>query len=256
MKNFGGKVVAAFVLATIAIGSASYAAGVANTQQTGYLLCFDAKTKQVTYPGKLVCPKGKKPLSMGARGLTGAPGPAGAAGPAGASGLAGVAGSSGSSGVAGQNLFVYDSNGANLGVLVGASYASMSTTFNVLKNGFPVAYSPQNGQVGTDWEGHYGNSSCTGPISFGGTASEMSFFGTGNPLPVRGLAGGALNRVDFLAPVQPTEILPYPTTPIYELRGGTCFALAIPAPVAGVSYYKFESIGFALDAVGPLRIGN
>jgi hypothetical protein len=52
-----------------------------NTPSNGYLLCANTKTNIVTFPNKLTCPKGTKPLDLGA--VTGVEGPEGPAGPEG-----------------------------------------------------------------------------------------------------------------------------------------------------------------------------
>ena len=58
-----------------------------NTPANGYLLCANTKTKVVTFPNKLKCPKGTKALDMGA--VTGVKGPEGPAGPEGTPGVNG-----------------------------------------------------------------------------------------------------------------------------------------------------------------------
>ena len=60
-----------------------------NTKSNGYLLCVNAITKVVTFPGKSVCPKGTKKLVLGAQGVAGTNGLTGPAGLPGKDGING-----------------------------------------------------------------------------------------------------------------------------------------------------------------------
>ena len=68
------------------------------------MLCYNSKTKSVTYPGKLSCPAGSKALELGAQGpavADGQDGQDGADGRNGQNGLTGPAGPRGASGASG-----------------------------------------------------------------------------------------------------------------------------------------------------------
>lgn len=97
-----------FVLASLLFGVSAVAVNVNNTPEGGYLLCYNTSTKAVTFPGTLKCPRGTKPLELGAEGQPGQDGfdgrdgftgPMGPQGPAGPQGPTGPAGTSGSSNV-------------------------------------------------------------------------------------------------------------------------------------------------------------
>ncbi len=77
------KFIIGFSLGMVLSGAAAYGIGVTNTPETGYVLCVNAKTKELTYTGTMKCPKGTSSLELGARGLPGSRGAAGAVGPAG-----------------------------------------------------------------------------------------------------------------------------------------------------------------------------
>lgn len=76
------------IFAFTATGAVAANYGAENTPETGYVLCVSKSTKQVTFPGKLTCPKGTTALEMGAQG---AEGPQGWIGPTGPQGPAGPA---------------------------------------------------------------------------------------------------------------------------------------------------------------------
>jgi len=80
-----------FVASILSIAAAN-SISVNNTAQGGYLLCFNSKTRAITYPGTLSCPTGTKPLELGATGAKGEVGPQGPAGPQGDMGPQGPAG--------------------------------------------------------------------------------------------------------------------------------------------------------------------
>jgi S1-C subfamily serine protease len=65
------RFIAGFVLGSLVFGTAAYSVNVDNTPEGGYLLCYNTKTKAVTFPGKLSCPSGTKGLELGAAGFDG-----------------------------------------------------------------------------------------------------------------------------------------------------------------------------------------
>jgi len=91
-----------FIVGSIIFGSSAFAATTilaTNTPSGGYLLCFNSKTKAVTFPGTLSCPTGTKALDLGAsRGQDGAEGPQGPEGPQGIQGIPGLQGVRGDTG--------------------------------------------------------------------------------------------------------------------------------------------------------------
>jgi hypothetical protein len=91
-----------FIVGSIVFGSSAFAATTilaTNTPSGGYLLCFNSKTKAVTYPGTLSCPTGTKALDLGAsRGKDGAQGMQGPEGPQGIQGIPGLQGVRGDTG--------------------------------------------------------------------------------------------------------------------------------------------------------------
>lgn len=81
------KFVSGFIMGAVLFSGTAFAVNdfvSDNTPANGYLLCANIKTKVVTFPSKLICPKGTKPLDLGA--VTGVEGPAGPAGPSGTPG--------------------------------------------------------------------------------------------------------------------------------------------------------------------------
>ena len=71
----------AFIAASLLLVSVTAnGAGNLNTADSGYLLCVNPKTKNVTHPGTSKCPKGTMALVLGAKGQDGAVGLTGAAG--------------------------------------------------------------------------------------------------------------------------------------------------------------------------------
>jgi hypothetical protein len=72
LKN--ARFVAGFISASLIFGSTAVALNVNNTPEGGYLLCYNQTTKAVTFPGQLKCPKGTRPLELGAKGEDGADG--------------------------------------------------------------------------------------------------------------------------------------------------------------------------------------
>jgi hypothetical protein len=87
--------ISGFTIASLLFGVSAVAINVGNTPESGYLLCYNMKTKIVTFPNSYSCPKGTKPLEMGAQGepgingingLDGRQGPQGPAGPSGPKG--------------------------------------------------------------------------------------------------------------------------------------------------------------------------
>jgi len=95
-----------FIVGSIIFGSSAFAATTilaTNTPDGGYLLCFNSKTKAVTYPGKLSCPTGTKALDLGAGwGEDGVDGVDGIQGPEGRQGIQGIPGIQGPKGSTGD----------------------------------------------------------------------------------------------------------------------------------------------------------
>jgi S1-C subfamily serine protease len=89
------RFIVGFVLGSLVFGTAAYSVNVDNTPERGYLLCYNAKTKAVTFPGKLSCPSGTKSLELGAQGPAGVDGKNGVNGKNGINGLNGKDGSNG-----------------------------------------------------------------------------------------------------------------------------------------------------------------
>ena len=101
-RLFGkSKVVLGIGACSLLLGGIANAAGAFNTTATGYTVCFDTKTKVLTFPGTEKCKSGQKKLILGARGLNGEPGVAGAAGSIGATGAQGIQGLPGATGAQG-----------------------------------------------------------------------------------------------------------------------------------------------------------
>ena len=65
------KFLAGLVIGISVTGTTAYSVSVNNTPEGGYLLCVNPSSKVVTFPGKLSCPKGSRPLELGAQGLPG-----------------------------------------------------------------------------------------------------------------------------------------------------------------------------------------
>ena len=74
------KTIASIAASLLLVSVAANGAGILNTAESGYLLCVNAKTKNVTHPGTSKCPKGTTALVLGAKGQDGAVGLTGAAG--------------------------------------------------------------------------------------------------------------------------------------------------------------------------------
>jgi hypothetical protein len=98
-----------FIVGSIIFGSSAFAATTilaTNTPSGGYLLCFNSKTKAVTFPGTLSCPSGTKGLDLGAGwGEDGAEGPEGPQGNQGIQGIPGIQGPKGATGDTGPTGF-------------------------------------------------------------------------------------------------------------------------------------------------------
>jgi len=118
------RFIAGFVLGSLLCGTAAYSVNVDNTPEGGYLLCYNSKTKAVTYPGKLSCPAGSKALELGAQGPAGADGQDGIDGSNGAdgrnglnglTGLTGLTGPTGATGPVGPRGATGASGGSNVG---------------------------------------------------------------------------------------------------------------------------------------------
>ena len=129
----------------IAIGSAlsllvtgtAFGLSVANTPDTGYLLCSNIKTHAVIYPSKLSCPSGYSNLQLGAQGAPGQDG---------ATGLQGPMGSTGPQGSAGTNTYWQGSIATR--DLVGTAGA---TTFATLKKTIIASIDSSNLSGGSNY---------------------------------------------------------------------------------------------------------
>jgi hypothetical protein len=141
----------------ILIGITGLATGatIFNTPETGYLLCVNTKNKNVTYPGTQKCPKGTKPLILGAQGLKGESGPQG---PQGLKGDIGPQGVSGSQIVVTQSLVqkVYDANGSLIGNLLGSTSSQVTVQIGSAR----VTYN-NSGGVSLTGELYYSNNTCS-----------------------------------------------------------------------------------------------
>jgi hypothetical protein len=91
-----GNIFAFVIVAAIVGGISAQASGVLNTPSGGYLVCINSKTKVVTHPGTIKCPKGSDRLVLGAQGV---------AGPQGLIGATGLNGKDGSDGKDGKTLW-------------------------------------------------------------------------------------------------------------------------------------------------------
>jgi hypothetical protein len=96
------RFIAGFVLGSLVFGTAAYSVNVDNSPEGGYLLCYNNKTKAVTFPGKLTCPSGTKPLELGAQGSPGIDGSDGSDGYNGLPGIQGIKGDTGAQGIKGD----------------------------------------------------------------------------------------------------------------------------------------------------------
>ena len=74
------KSIALIAASLLLVSVAANGAGNLNNPDSGYLLCVNPKTKNVTHPGTSKCPKGTTALVLGAKGQDGAAGLTGAAG--------------------------------------------------------------------------------------------------------------------------------------------------------------------------------
>lgn len=74
------KFIALIALSLLLVSITANGAGNLNTADSGYLLCVNPKTKNVTHPGTSKCPKGTTALILGAKGQDGAAGLTGATG--------------------------------------------------------------------------------------------------------------------------------------------------------------------------------
>lgn len=75
------KVTVLMLSLTLIVGGISaQAAGILNSNEGGYLVCVNSKTKVITHPGTAKCPKGNKSLVIGAQGTTGITGATGLSG--------------------------------------------------------------------------------------------------------------------------------------------------------------------------------
>ena len=59
-----GKFFIGLLAGAMLAGGVAYSATVNNTPEGGYLLCANSKTRVVTFPAKLSCPSGTKPIEV------------------------------------------------------------------------------------------------------------------------------------------------------------------------------------------------
>ena len=59
-----GKFLIGLLAGAMLAGGVAYSASVNNTPEGGYLLCANNKTRVVTFPSKLSCPSGTKPIEV------------------------------------------------------------------------------------------------------------------------------------------------------------------------------------------------
>lgn len=175
-----------FVLASLLFGSAAFAIDGINNPQSGYLLCVDKKTKDVTFPGNSKCPKGSEKLILGAQGAAGIRGDKGDKGDKGDPGAAGPKGDAGSTGPAGTN--------GNPGVngLPGVKGSSLLTGIGAPANSLGEngdTYIDKNGALiyGPKTSGLWGN-----PTAFGGPAGGPGPKGEPGATGAAGPSGAAL----------------------------------------------------------------
>lgn len=133
------KFMLGFLLASFLFGSTAIAVNVNNTPEGGYLLCYNTTSKAVTFPGTLKCPKGTRPLELGAQGLPGQDGIDGEDGRSGAQGPVGPQGPQGPKGdSANSSLWFYSISSRDI---VGSQGA---TSFSALKKTIIASIGPEN----------------------------------------------------------------------------------------------------------------
>lgn len=98
-KFLSGLLIGAFLFGSSAVAVNNFVSD--NTPENGFLLCANTKTKVVTFPNRLSCPSGTRPLDMGA--VTGVEGPEGPPGLDGFQGLQGPMGPQGPAGASSAN---------------------------------------------------------------------------------------------------------------------------------------------------------
>lgn len=104
--NLKLRFISGFVIATLIFGVSAVAINIDNTPETGYLLCYNTKTKVVIFPNAYSCPKGTKPLEVGAQGIPGQDGLDGIDGRPGLTGATGPTGPQGPKGDPGTSLSI------------------------------------------------------------------------------------------------------------------------------------------------------
>lgn len=108
-KSTRFRFILGFVLASLLFGVSAVAVNVNNTPEGGYLLCYNTSTKAVTFPGTLKCPRGTKPLELGAEGQPGQDGFDGRDGFTGPTGPQGPQGPTGPRGPSGASTVLWES---------------------------------------------------------------------------------------------------------------------------------------------------
>ena len=181
-----------FILALVVGGLSASATGLLNTASGGYLVCVNTKSKVVTHPGTSSCPKGSKPLILGAQGAVGIDGLTGAEG---------LRGKDGADGKDGKTLW----NGTTDPVITWGAPGDMfinsvtKTLFGPkdLTTGWPAGVSmvgpqgPQGltGLQGAQGIGGSGPQGATGPAGINGTNGTNGTNGANGTNGTNGAAG-------------------------------------------------------------------
>ena len=181
-----------FILALVVGGLSASATGLLNTASGGYLVCVNTKSKVVTHPGTSSCPKGSKPLILGAQGAVGIDGLTGAEG---------LRGKDGADGKDGKTLW----NGTTDPAITWGAPGDMfinsvtKTLFGPkdLTTGWPAGVSmvgpqgPQGltGLQGPQGIGGSGPQGATGPAGINGTNGTNGANGTNGTNGAAGVTG-------------------------------------------------------------------
>ena len=158
----------AFTLGVIITAASVGAVTYANAAGNGTLkACANKSNGAMRYISKGSCKKTETSLSwsqMGSQGLPGAAGVAGTNGAAGAKGDSGVAGSNGlkgADGTNGQNLFLVNSNGTDVGQITSAS----GTSVTVMYNNFLWDVDLTTGVINTSARTYWIDAACSLPVA-------------------------------------------------------------------------------------------
>lgn len=172
------KMVFAFLFLALVASTPAFASEIFNTPDSGYVLCVNTKSKIVTHPGTLKCPKGSIALILGAKGKDGV------------AGITGATGLNGRDGKDGKTLWNGVTDPDNAWGSPGDMYInSISKTLFGPKNldgTWPVGVS-MIGPKGD--QGPIGSTGPIGPQGPGGPAGAIGAAGPQGPLGLRGPAG-------------------------------------------------------------------